>query len=82
MNKEFNEQFDALIEKYTELLTGKSDRHLNEKIEKWALYTYISKTMPSLVKHWNGLYPDAKDSMKEIIMEIKQLNEEHRSQDK
>ncbi|RDI41416.1 DUF2573 family protein [Falsibacillus pallidus] len=79
MDKEFNEQFEALIEKYTELLTGKSDRQLNEKIEKWALYTYISKTMPSLVKHWNGLYPDAKDAMKEIIMEIKQLNEEHRS---
>jgi hypothetical protein len=35
--------------------------------------------MPALIKHWNGLYPDAKDEMKEIIIEIKQLNEQHRN---
>jgi hypothetical protein len=35
--------------------------------------------MPALAKHWNGLYPDAKEEMKQIINEIKVMNEQHRS---
>jgi hypothetical protein len=34
--------------------------------------------MPALAKHWNELYPEAKEEMKTIINEIKLLNEQHR----
>ncbi|RLQ96575.1 DUF2573 family protein [Falsibacillus albus] len=81
MNEEFVEQFEALIDKYTELLTGDATPELNEKVKIWALYTYISKTMPALAKHWNGLYPEGKEEMKNIILEIKKLNEEHRAKE-
>ncbi|MER1935437.1 MAG: DUF2573 family protein, partial [Priestia megaterium] len=60
MNKTFQEQFDGLIEKYTELMVGKSDEQLQEKVKMWALYNHISKSMPHLTKHWNQLYPEAK----------------------
>jgi len=38
--------------------------------------------MPPLVKHWNEEYPDAKDAMKNLVQEIKELNEKHRNQKK
>jgi len=34
--------------------------------------------MPALSKHWNEFYPEAKEQMKQLIAEIKQLNEEAR----
>ncbi|MCA1031582.1 YusU family protein [Bacillus timonensis] len=79
MNEKLNEQFDGLLEKYTELLLGETSPELKEKVKMWALYTHIAKSMPPLAKHWNESYPDAKEGMKEIIAEIKKLNEEHRS---
>lgn len=79
---ELDEQFDGLIEKFTELLLGESTPELKAKVEKWALYTYMSKTMPALVKHWNEKYPDAKKEMMGLIREIKQLNDAHRNQQK
>jgi hypothetical protein len=82
MNQSFIEQFDALVEKYTELLLGKSSPELKEKVKIWALYSHIAKSMPVLGKHWNELYPDAKEQMKEIISEIKRLNEEERAKTK
>ena len=78
MNDSFHEQFDALLTKYTELLVGESTPELTEKVKIWALYTYISKSMPALAKHWNGLYPEAKEDMRELILKIKELNEQHR----
>ena len=78
MEKEFSAQFEALLEKYSELLVGESNEDTKEKVKAWALYTHIAKSMPSLAKHWNELYPDAKEGMKQIIQEIKQLNEQHR----
>lgn len=80
MDEKFTEQFHALLTKYTELLLGDSNEELKEKVEVWALYSYISKTMPALVKHWNELYPDAKDEVRQIIMELKNLNDHHRNQ--
>lgn len=77
--KDFNEQFEALLEKYEELLLGSTDIELREKVKKWSLYTHIAKSMPALVKHWNELYPEAKEEMKQIVNEIKELNEKHRS---
>ncbi len=78
MDKEFNEKFDVLLEKYTELMVGETNSALKDKIEKWALYTYISKSMPPLIKHWNHQYPEAKQEMVELIKEIKSLNEQLR----
>jgi len=79
MGKEFTAQFEALLDKYSELLVGESSEGTKEKVKVWALYTHIAKSMPALAKHWNGLYPDAKEEMKQIINEIKQLNEQHRN---
>jgi hypothetical protein len=79
MEKTFAKQFEALLEKYSELLVGEATDETREKVRMWALYTHIAKSMPALTKHWNGLYPDAKEEMKQIINEIKVLNEQHRS---
>ncbi|PLT33965.1 DUF2573 family protein [Bacillus sp. V5-8f] len=79
MNNEFDSKFAALVEKYTELLTGEIGPELQEKVKYWALYTYIAKSMPALAKHWNETYPEAKNDIMEIIKEIKQLNEAYRS---
>jgi hypothetical protein len=78
MEKIFAEQFEALLEKYSELLVGESSEETKEKVKAWALYTHIAKTMPALAKHWNELYPDAKEEMREMINEIKLLNEQFR----
>lgn len=82
MNDSFREQFEALMSKYTELLVGDSSPELTEKVKIWAMYTYVNKSMPPLAKHWNELYPDAKEEMKELVLEIKELNEQHRQSKK
>ncbi|SMQ84043.1 Protein of unknown function [Bacillus sp. OV166] len=79
MEKAFVKQFEALLEKYSELLVGESTDETKEKVKVWALYSHIAKSMPALAKHWNGLYPDAKEEMIQIINEIKVMNEQHRS---
>ncbi|SDM96479.1 Protein of unknown function [Fictibacillus solisalsi] len=78
MEQQLQEQFESLLEKYTELLLGESDDDKKEKVKMWALYSYISKTMPALAKHWNEKYPEGKQGIKEVVSEIKQLNEKHR----
>lgn len=77
MSEKFNEQFDGLLEKYTELLLGESNEERKEQVQKWALYSYIAKTMPALVKQ---TYPDAKEEMVQLITDIKRLNEEKRNE--
>lgn len=79
MNEKFKQQLDGLLEKYTELLIGENDPERKEKVEAWALYSFIAKSMPPLAKHWNDTYPDAKEEMKSLIAEIKAMNEEFRS---
>ncbi|NMH69082.1 DUF2573 family protein [Bacillus sp. RO3] len=78
MRKEFPEQFDSLVEKYSELLVGETDSRTKEMVTQYALYSFIAKNMPALVKHWNSLYPEGKDEMKRIVGEIKTMNEAHR----
>ncbi|WP_088041354.1 DUF2573 family protein [Bacillus sp. EAC] len=78
MTNDFEEKFDALIKKYTELLLGEWSEEKQEKVEKWVVYTYISKSMPALTKHWNETYPNAKEHVVELIKEIKTLNDKHR----
>lgn len=79
MNQELKDKLDGLLEKYTELLIGDSSNEMKEKVQAWVLYSFIAKSMPPLIKHWNDTYPEAKDDMKALIGEIKQLNDEHRS---
>ncbi len=76
------EQFEGLIDKYTELLLGEATDELKEKVKMWALYLHISKSMPPLAKHWNATYPKSKNELKEIINEIKKLNERYREENK
>ncbi len=80
MDEKLASQFDGLLEKYTELLLGDSSDELKQKVQAWAIYTHIAKSMPPLAKHWNETYPDAKEGMKQLVGEIKQLNEAHRAQ--
>ncbi|WP_243387783.1 YusU family protein [Bacillus kexueae] len=82
MDQKLAEQLDGLVEKYTELLLGDVTEDRKEKVKAWVIYTYIAKSMPPLVKHWNERYPEAKEAIKELIHEIKELNEIHRSQQK
>jgi len=79
MEKTFVKQFEALLEKYSELLVGEAADETKEKVKMWALYTHIAKSMPNLTKHWNGLYPNAKEEMRQLINEIKVMNEQHRN---
>ncbi|CAG9609640.1 YusU family protein [Pseudoneobacillus rhizosphaerae] len=82
MNKAFVQQFEALMNKYSELLVGEAGEEVKEKVTMWALYSHIAKSMPALAKHWNEMYPDAKAEMKQVIEEIKELNEAHRAGNK
>lgn len=82
MDKKLQSQLDGLIEKYAELLIGKTEPEHVEMVKAYVLYSSIAKSMPPLAKHWNESYPDAKDAMKELISEIKKLNEEHRQSNK
>lgn len=75
MEEKFLQEFDVLLSNYTELLLGEGCLQLQEKVEKWMLYTYMAKTMPGLVKHWNAQFPDSKQKMIQIIGEIKKINE-------
>jgi inorganic pyrophosphatase len=79
MDEKLVAQFDGLLEKYTELLLGESNDELKKRVQAWALYTHIAKSMPPLAKHWNETYPDAKEGMKQLIAEIKELNDAHRA---
>ncbi|WP_080844192.1 DUF2573 family protein [Cytobacillus gottheilii] len=82
MDKQLKEQLDGLLEKYTELLIGDTSLENQSKVEAWILYSFIAKSMPPLVKHWNATYPEGKEAIKKVIEEIKQLNEEHKESNK
>lgn len=78
MNPELKEKLQALLHKYSELLTGESDEKTVDEVMMWALYSQIAKTMPPLAKHWNEKYPEAKEEMKKISLSIKEKNEQLR----
>lgn len=78
MEKAFVDQFEALLEKYSELLVGECSDETKEKVKAWALYSHIAKSMPALINHWSALYPEAREEMKQMINEIKVMNEQHR----
>ncbi len=76
MADELSEQLEAMIDKYTELLIGETSEESVEKIQQWIIYNHIAKSMPSLAKHWNSLYPEGKEEMKKVVLEIQKKNKE------
>ena len=78
MEQKLNKQLDGLLEKYTDLLLGEATPELKEKVQAWVLYNHISKSMPPLAKHWNETYPDAKEAMRSLVLEIQELNKQQR----
>lgn len=79
MDKSFIEQFDGLLEKYTELLIGEATPEQVEQIKVWALYNHMHKTMPNLTQHWTATHPEAKTEVRALFEEVKRLNEAHRA---
>ena len=71
---DFKVQFEALLSKYAELLTGQDTAETIDKVKIWALYNHINKTMPALTAHWNSAHPEVRPIMKGIFEEIKALN--------
>ena len=78
MDKTLTEQIEGLLEKYTELLVGEGSAENIEKVKTWILYSHIAKSMPPLAKHWNAEYPDAREHIKNVITQVKELNEQNR----
>lgn len=80
MNAAFKESFEALVEKYAELLTGDTSPEMTEKIKYWAIYNHIHKTMPALSSHWGGTHPEAKAEVRKLFEEVRDLNQKLREQ--
>ncbi|GAA3408733.1 YusU family protein [Paenibacillus hodogayensis] len=80
MNPVFDREFDALVDKFAELLTGQSTPGTVEKVKKWAIYNHIHKTMPALASHWNQSHPEAKQEIRKLFEEIKSMNEAVRAE--
>ncbi|PPA70122.1 DUF2573 family protein [Jeotgalibacillus proteolyticus] len=74
--KELSNQLEAMVDKYAELLIGEKDEESVEKIRQWILYNHIAKATPALAKHWNSLYPEGKEEMKKVVLEIQKKNKE------
>jgi hypothetical protein len=74
MNPVFDQEFEALVEKFAELLTGRSTPEMVEKVKKWAIYNHIHKSMPALASHWNQTHPEAKREIRLLFEEIRDLN--------
>ncbi|MBR0612450.1 MULTISPECIES: YusU family protein [Bacillus] len=79
MGNELDEKLEGLLDKYTELLLGESTDELKQDVKQWVIYSHIAKSMPPLAKHFNEMYPEAKEEIKHTIQRIKQLNEAHRA---
>lgn len=75
MNTEFDIQFNALIEKMAELLTGDSSPEMTEKVKIWAIYNHIHKTMPALAGHWSQNHPESRAAIRQIFEEIRDINQ-------
>ncbi|TDF97523.1 DUF2573 family protein [Paenibacillus piri] len=74
MNPEFAKEFDALVEKFAELLTGDSSPETVEKIKVWSIYNHIHRTMPALASHWNQSHPESRAVIRGLYEEVRDLN--------
>jgi len=75
MNPEFTKQFDSLIEKMAELVTGDTSPEMVEKVKIWAIYNHAHKALPHLTGHWSQLHPDGKADIRAIFEEIRNANQ-------
>ena len=75
-------EFDGLLSKFTELLTGDATEEQIEMVKVWCIYSHMLKVMPPLVKHWTSIeeHQEAKAKIREIFEEIQRLNEENKKQ--
>ncbi|WP_199620452.1 DUF2573 family protein [Paenibacillus alkalitolerans] len=78
INDNFRQAFDALLEKYAELLIGDNSPEAAEKVRYWALFNHIHKTMPALTSHWNSVHPEQKTAVRELFEEIRDKGRLHR----
>ncbi|ALS23425.1 MULTISPECIES: DUF2573 family protein [Paenibacillus] len=74
MNSRFTEEFDGLVEKFSELVTGDASPEMVEKIKVWSIYNHIHKTMPALTSHWNQLHPEGKAEIRKLFEEVRSLH--------
>ncbi|TVY08987.1 DUF2573 family protein [Paenibacillus cremeus] len=74
MNSGFTTEFEALVEKFSELLTGDASPEMVEKIKVWAIYNHIHKSMPALASHWNQSHPEGKAEIRKLFEEVRDLN--------
>lgn len=74
--QDFENGFKQFVAKYAELLTGDSSSEVLEKVQIYALYSHIHKTMPALAKHWLSDNPEAKAKIKQVFEDIQKLNQE------
>ncbi len=79
MNSQFDEEFEALVVKFAELLTGETSEDVIQKVKYWTLYNHIHKTMPALTSHWNQEHPESKTDVRTLFEEIRELNSKHRA---
>ncbi|UJF32146.1 DUF2573 family protein [Paenibacillus hexagrammi] len=75
MNTEFEKQFEALLEKTAELITGDSSPEMIEKVKIWAIYNHIHKSLPALASHWNQNHSEGKAEVRRIFEEIREKNQ-------
>ncbi|MFD0695085.1 DUF2573 family protein [Paenibacillus sp. GCM10027628] len=75
MNTEFEKEFEALLEKTAELITGDTSPEMIEKIKIWAIYNHIHKSLPALASHWNQTHPIGKAEVRRIFEEVRDLNQ-------
>ncbi|AHD06715.1 DUF2573 family protein [Paenibacillus larvae] len=80
MHAHFQSEFDALMKKAAELLTGDSSEEMVNKIKIWSMYQHIHKIMPALTSHWNQTHPDSKSEMRKLFEEIRDLNQQFKAQ--
>lgn len=75
MNSRFSVEFDALVEKFSELLTGESTPDMVDKMKVWAIYSHIHKTMPALASHWSQSHPESRAEIRKLFEEVRDLNQ-------
>jgi hypothetical protein len=75
MNSEFEKQFEVLLEKLAELVTGDSSPEMVAKVKIWAIYNHIHKSMPNLTGHWSQNHPEGRAEIRGIFEEIRNLNQ-------
>lgn len=71
----FNIEFQSLVEKLAELVTGDTSPDMLEKIKVWAIYNHIHKSMPALASHWSQTHPEARAFIRGLFEEIRDKNQ-------